>query len=365
MELNNTEHTAIRSGFDTCPSCKSDGWKSAKMVVMEGTTNTKGSLEGVITDPGYFAGGFKNFLASDKWFSYDHPLEAGIGLTSTTGLVEEIKRLLVDQSPKVAVPTLPTTTMPTMPVKSRVLSSSFDRVSIPAKPTAPPAEPPIPTKPLPPELKPWYRYIYKSILAALLLWCGLGLMFTLFLNALDLRLIGLDSVALQAFGGLQILLFLLTASVVSLPFFVVSSVNENRKLKKQYEETLQLYPDQVNLAIAKYRSDLERYEVDFKFYEAQRAKAAIRDEEIKREIAIHEKQFADEYEKQMAEYEQELVVAEKQLAEYELGKNKVLMERGLLWERARVCTRCGTAYLGGVEEQLKSAADSTQTTRLA
>ena len=83
----------IESGSDVCPSCQSNSWKSAKMVVMEGTTNTTGTLDGKITDPGKLSGGVRNFLLSDRWFSWDYPIEAEIGLTSSTGLVEEVSLL--------------------------------------------------------------------------------------------------------------------------------------------------------------------------------------------------------------------------------------------------------------------------------
>ena len=37
---------------------------------------------------------------------------------------------------------------------------------------------------------------------------------------------------------------------------------------------------------------------------------------------------------------------EKQLDEYESKVDAVMVAREQLWARARVCTRCGTAYLG-------------------
>ena len=58
----------------------------------------------------------------------------------------------------------------------------------------------------------------------------------------------------------------------------------------------------------------------------------------------------DKVEQITAEYEREIRrdaegLYEKQLAEYESEKRNVMKARELLWERARVCTRCGTAYL--------------------
>ena len=105
--MNNKAEDEIESGSDVCPSCKSDSWKSAKMVVMEGTTNIKGSLDGAVTDPGKLSGGVRNFLLSDRWFSWDYPLDAQIGLTSSTGLVEEVKRFMVVHDSKLKLPAAP------------------------------------------------------------------------------------------------------------------------------------------------------------------------------------------------------------------------------------------------------------------
>ena len=62
----------LNKGSDVCPSCKSHEWKSARMIVMEGTTNTKGTVKGAVTDLGRLSGGFKEFLLSDRWFSWDY-----------------------------------------------------------------------------------------------------------------------------------------------------------------------------------------------------------------------------------------------------------------------------------------------------
>ena len=83
---------------------KCNSLKSAKMVVLEGTTNIKGTLDGAATDPGKLFGGIRNFLLSDRWFSWDYPLEAEIGFTSSTGLVDEVKRLMVAKGSHLIIP---------------------------------------------------------------------------------------------------------------------------------------------------------------------------------------------------------------------------------------------------------------------
>jgi len=49
---------------------------------MEGATNTTGKLDGTITDPGKLSGGMREFLLSDRWFSWGYPIESEIGLQS-------------------------------------------------------------------------------------------------------------------------------------------------------------------------------------------------------------------------------------------------------------------------------------------
>ena len=110
--MNTATNDKIDSNSDVCPSCNSDSWKSAKMVVMEGTTWTTGTIDGTVTDPGRLSGSFKAFLLSDRWFSWDYPIEAKIGLSSSTGLVDEVKRLMVDHASALQMPSPPIRTYP-------------------------------------------------------------------------------------------------------------------------------------------------------------------------------------------------------------------------------------------------------------
>jgi hypothetical protein len=117
MDKNGTKDNKIHSGLEACPSCKSDSWKSAKMVVMEGTTTTEGSLGGAVTNPGAFSGGVRDFLLSDRWFSWDYPIDAQIEFITITGLVEEIKKLMTNNRPQIRKPTIKKPTQPDEPKK--------------------------------------------------------------------------------------------------------------------------------------------------------------------------------------------------------------------------------------------------------
>ena len=89
----------FRPGSATCPTCKSDRWNSAITVVMEGSTSAKGAAKQ--------AGNLHESLLSDRWFSWDYPIEADIGLNASTGLVQEVKRFMVEYGPVVQMPSPP------------------------------------------------------------------------------------------------------------------------------------------------------------------------------------------------------------------------------------------------------------------
>ena len=241
-------YSKIESGSDVCPSCKSDDWKSAKMVVMEGTTNTAGTLDGKTTDPGRFSGGARNFLLSDRWFSWDYPIEGEIGLTTNTALVEEVKRLMVAHSANSQMPSRPNE--PKMPIK--------------------------PTMPIEvPKYKRTIKFAVYLALFFLIIWLGASDGFDLFSESLFLAI-------------------LYTAFVA--PIFIYIYRIKNKKdllLRTEAEQAMSLY-----------EKKLSEYEAEENKYEAEKSK-------------------------------------------YEVEKNKIMEARELLWNRARICMRCGTAYLTG------------------
>lgn len=363
MSLNNDPSTAIDSGFDVCPSCKSDNWKSAKLVVMEGTTITSHSLEEEITEPTAFSGGIRNLLLSDRWFSWDTPLEADIGLMSTTGLVEEVKRLMVANSPKLHV----SRTRPSQPKRANPPErpKSPERPESPEKPESPnktgffdritPVKPTLPVEPKKPEMpkKPLYEFLFPSIIIIFMVVIMI-IYITITNNAIEFLLSYAEHFAL----------------VTILAIFILSFY-EIMKFKKEYKDKLIAH----TYAMKEHQSKCEKYEKDLQLYKLDCTKAELQEKNEKEEVARYEiqlakykKKLADfeaEYEKELslyeAEYDKELALYEakyekqlaeynKQLAEYEAEyeaeKNNVMKARELLWEKARICMRCGTAYLG-------------------
>lgn len=282
-------NTEICPGYDTCPSCKSDTWKSAKLIVLEGTSNTQGNISGTITDPGAFSGGLRELLLSDRWFSWDQDINMEVGLTTTSGLVEEVKRLMVANSTLV--------TMPTEPTEPKRIGF-FEKIR-PIEPKKPVLEEPvIPTD------KTWGHHFGEStgtaIAFAIIAWVVVGL-FSNFRNGLVVAII---------------------IVALSLPINFIRSFWGNDRAKEDYKNKVENYPkakEDHKAALEKYEQDLIKYKSD-----------------------------CEAAEKQTQEEANAIASYEKKLAEYEQEKNNVLKIRELLWERARVCMRCGTGYLGEI-----------------
>lgn len=304
-------NSEIEQGSDVCPSCKSDRWKSARMVVMEGTTNTTGTIDGTITDPGAFSGGISNFLLSDRWFSWDYPIEAEIGLTSSTGLVEEVKRLMVHFSSKVQ--------MPSPPVEPKGISF-FERVKLtPAKPR-PPTRPQTLKNMKKPEMlkedekkaKRTSKFAnYMALIFLLGLWF-LGVRFNLVKNNITFDDTG--AITVWVVSSVLVVMFLRKL------FFGKTKKEKNEDAFKEYEDVLKRHSEKL----AQYERDCEIYENNLQLYRLQREELHSREREVEHAEALYERQ----------------------LSEYETEKNNIMKVRELLWWRARVCMRCGTAYLG-------------------
>ena len=190
---------------------------------MEGTTNTTGAINGATSDPGMLSGGVKNILLSDRWFTWEYPIEAEIGLSSSTALVQEVKRLMVDRSKELQ--------MPSRPIEPKV-----------------PEEDVVPIE--------YAEYILYVILMVLI---------AKFFNG---------TVNENTFGITIIFIFV----VIGLVFWARKATKNHRLEKKKAKGAMPVY-----LA---------------------------------------------------------------QLDEYETKKNAVIKAREQLWEQARICMRCGTAYLG-------------------
>lgn len=272
---------------EACPKCKSDQWKSAKLVVLEGTTVTDGRLAGNLTDPGRLSGGVREFLLSDRWFSWDHKIDAGVELRTRSALVDEVKRVLVEaaqQIPKIVHPGDPPPEVITKPSK--------------------PSFPEAPAKPIAPTPTRWYAHFAASM-KTLFLVLALGMVAVLiFWTAMSVRYIQL-SVLLLGLG---------------IPINFIRSFSGDKRASLAFAKAEEAYSDETikyNIDIRVYENRLRRYEEDCKKADEERAQHAI---------------AVNQYEQRLARYREE--------------EASRLLARDALWERARLCTRCGTAYIG-------------------
>ena len=279
--------TKIGTGHLSCPSCKSDVWKSAKLVVLEGTSITQGNVSGKLTNPGAFSGGVRELLLSDRWFTWSQDINLEVGLTTTSGLVDEVKRLMVANSSLVK--------MPALPVEPKRIGI-FEKIR--------PIEPNKPNliEPIEPSDKPWSAHFLNSIKG------------TIAVAILVLIVVGLFSDFVNGtIAGIFVVL-------IGLPFDLIRSFWGNKREKTRYLEQVKNFPSAEKaheIALEKYEKNLIKYELDCVAAEKQK-------QEESNAIEKHGVQ----------------------LAEYEDLKMHALNLRALLWERARICTRCGTGYLG-------------------
>lgn len=290
--MNKDLNALIGDGLDACPSCKSDDWKSAKMIVLEGTTNTQGSISGSITDPGVFSGGIRELLLSDKWFSWDQKVDLDVGLITTSGLVEEVKKLMIANSEIAQMP---------LPPEDPRTSDAFERIN--------PKEPTKPTKPAsiksdPPKDKSWFRHFFNDMKPWLLFNLVIFMGINIFTDT-DIAL----TVAISIF-----------VFIVSFILCVITAFFGNKIEKDDYKKAVDSYPQRLK----NYDKECRVYEQKLIEYKSDCERAKYQKTEEKNAIILHENQ----------------------LSEYNNNVDKVIKLRELLWERGHVCTRCGTGYMG-------------------
>jgi hypothetical protein len=302
MTANQTGDLGSPSGPETCPSCQSDQWKSAKAVILEGTTMTAGQIEGSVRDKGLFGGGTRSFLLSDRWFSRDYAIGAEINLVTITALAETVKTHLVSQAELKPMP------LPPAPAKT---IGFFERER-PSEPIRPSTEPTIPAPPVAPRNERWQTHFGRALASTLKWSLGLGLLGGI--------LAGL------VFGPLGFAIVILVAAgyfIIASPFVLMNSFSGNDDAKEEYEKQLAAYPAQVELAKERHRNDLVLFEKKYADYQKSLQKAAAQSALEANEVARFERES---------------------LA-FEAEKRNVVLHREQLWERSRVCSRCSTAYI--------------------
>ena len=99
-------------------------------------------------------------MLSDRWFSWDYKLEANIGLTTRSGLVDEVKKMMATYGSAVEVPS--------EPMKPKEISA-FTRV----RPNSP-TEPSRPEEPVPKSWRYFFRESFNMLVGLLIILALVG-----------------------------------------------------------------------------------------------------------------------------------------------------------------------------------------------
>ncbi len=352
----------------SCPKCGSNDWKSAKLIVLEGTTQTTGDIDGSGTTPSMFSGGLNNFLLADAWFSRKFSLQFDVHLTTTTALVGEIKELMTVQAAKIPEPLEPSPPK-TLSFRERIEPGrkKAKRPKIPKKPN-PPTKPNEPKEPrwkeIPSETEVSLKEVAKKVQGFLVFFFLVAVIYLEFAsNYFDggylysiksfedyYGLPNILSVHVDLIPWWGVLLFLMM--VLSYPIaFLLKSRIERRRAKKKVIE--QLKKSKFNEEKQKHQNSLASYEDEVKHYNESilpdHNKALVEiEEQFKREENRLEKEHQealDAYKKKLAKEEDQKKHYEKEVENYTAAYRNYEKQKLALWERASVCMRCGLAFM--------------------
>jgi hypothetical protein len=326
---------SVNSASSTnCPSCHSDQWKSARLVVLEGTSHSKGNLTGAMADPGKLSGRLSDIFLSDRWFSFEHPIALESEGVTFTAFAESIKAVLVVEGrriPDAVRPADPPT--PKEPVSASFFGI-FEKVY-----TEPMPEPPKLSLPSPPVPVHWIKRLLSTY-ATMLLLTPLLLSFAYWGSTFVF-----DDGAIARLNEKFALVSNPLRDVLSLDDFGLDSFTSGRILV-----TLMMCLPVMLYYLADYTwgvrgiNDLKQaaYEGRISALKAAHAKASKQTEDHAVDAVRHKKEL-EVYQDEMEKYK--LATVANQLAHKE-ELYRVERARSLLWDRVRVCTRCANAYLG-------------------
>ena len=358
MSFQNTLNLEIGTGTEICTACKSDKWKSAKMVVMEGTTLTIGTT----TSESHSA--FRDFLLSDSWFSWEKMIDTGVVFSTRTGLVEEVKKFMIAQGSMVQIPNVPL-----LPC----CSSEPQRPQEIQEPQMPTLKP-LPKKPIPPDepsetssinyiekpdtpsgpqtiekpiCKPWYVHFSScfwegipSLLIIVLLYSYFKPEDVKFFADFLLFMVNeVTEVNILEINKLeQILITILFCFSFGTIHSLVYSFFKNYDMKRIYFKKVLKQKNMYQNVLRIHEQKIDKYNKKVN-YDKNLSKYT-KDKESNQ--SWYEREM-EKYNINMNEYKH---VCHEINIEYERQNNNVLKIRELLWERAHVCMRCGTTYLG-------------------
>lgn len=366
--------TTYNDKTDTCPKCLSTQWKSAKLVILEGTSSTEGTLSGEIVEKGRLTGSPRDLFLADRWFSYESPLDASYSSSTTSSLVDAIKDMLVEEAETRPMPSPPELLpIPAEPKEPKVLARDQGKffaqnpndVKRPTPPSLPADMGTNTIAPKPLTVKEAIRanlyksYVIFGVVSLALTYTNPGFIASIRNTAGAIFNVYPNAVAdnvyvpfqiqippmIELFNSLQLseqgtkyfhtAIFLFIFSLLILTKSVItakSTIIKKQKVNQQKLEKMHSRQKEIQ----------EKYEQDYKKYEEKL-------ESWNKDIAQF-KVEREEYEKLRAQYPLELSRInrenKKRQSNYDAAVTQINAFRAELWDRARLCTRCGHVYLG-------------------
>ncbi len=351
-----------------CPNCKSDSWKSAELVVLEGSVKTGGQIGGSFIHRGKLTSA-RDFLLSDRWFTYDFPIELELETESTTGLVNKVKDLMISEGAKRPLPMKPSIiTDPKRPTEPINPQNSFKHIfSKPKNPNQYDNEIKYLKEVIAnPEkkafdgdntviavLKP-NTYVMRNCLISALCWVFItsfcyhlinnhfgdqiknidigyaeqyiqSLLLSLGINLQQEYLGWFEKIFKLVLVDEVILTSAVTAALISIIIYLSFSsykkyIEERKVVAKQNMEMLISKREEIKKNIKSLHNDGETYKSELKKYQKE----------------------YDIYAKRRMEVNK---LNEKNSTQYKKEYDRVMKFRENLWKKARICQRCGEVYL--------------------
>ena len=332
----------------SCGNCDSNDWKSAELVILEGSSTSAGGIDGKMTSPGSVSLNPRDWLLADRWFSYEYPINLDLHFNTITGLAEKVKKLMAEAGSRKPMPDAPNYRIePVKPSDPRDGVFGFFRQlytdDLAAAKINALNEQPLDLNETNDQGLVGYLLTGLATTGVIIFFLNFGLnTFELIDPILSVVGVGLnyfefidpiliETHVLSHLGSATDLYlspgsFLGASLLFSIPkFFKYDKYLEKMALRKQ--RRFQLATAKRDKAISRLTAESER---------TQNA-----NENLTKEIGA--------YEQDLAKYPQEIVLVQSENSRireaYEANVVEVRLFRRELWDRARICQRCGNAYL--------------------
>lgn len=304
-------------------------------------------MSGSITDPGKLSGKFSDVFLADRWFSLDHPISLSTEGITATALAESIKKVLVVEGGAIPPACQPVPPAKPVPPKPAARITFFNRV----RPVAPTQVGPLvlPEAPVPLH---FLTHCKNGVIAAIFVVAGIfaGTYYFLadatamfarryamaalefFEDWIDFFEFGLSPEDAERVASvLTIIAPLAIITFAAVPF---EARKRNAMNADDHAKTVEAKSQQHAKALQKYDAAQKQYTDDTR-----------REVEQHNEVQEDAARFARDqitYHRELDTYTATLGVNERRYAE---ERARVERARLMLWDRMRVCMRCGTAYL--------------------